>query len=238
MNNQNNAYKEKFEPKAVLVGNIILPLSQLIFFVPFLALWFVYDVQPDWPMLVKALVPWLVLNIPWWISYPISYVPILGVPGTLLCFLSGNIANMRIPAVIAAQKASKTEMGTEEGSIMAIIGLAMSVYVNLIILALGVLTGDALLSALPSSISSALNYLLPALFGCILAMFLKGNVPATIVSVASAVILTLLYNKGTFAFIPMDVSIFVMLIPIILAVATAITVQRAKNAKENDDEAA
>ena len=47
MNNQNNAYKEKFEPKAVLVGNIILPLSQLIFFVPFLALWFVYDVQPD-----------------------------------------------------------------------------------------------------------------------------------------------------------------------------------------------
>ena len=68
-------------------------------------------------------------------------------------------------------------------------------------------------------------------------MFLKGNVPAAIVSVASAVILTLLYNKGTFAFIPMDVSIFVMLIPIILAVATAITVQRAKNAKENDDEA-
>ncbi len=234
--NKGNAYKEKFEPKATLIGRIILTVSLLVFFVPFLATWFVYGVQPNWHMLVKALVPWMILNLPWWISYPISYVPILGVPGTLLCFLSGNIANMRIPAVVAAQKASKTEMGTDEGSLMSIVGLAMSVYVNLIILAAGVLAGEAVLSALPASVTEALNYLLPALFGCILAMFLEGNIPAAVVSILSAMLLTIAYNNGAFAFIPFDTSIFVMLIPIILAVLTAVAASKKKKPANTDAE--
>lgn len=235
--NNNSPYKEKFEPKATLLGRIILTVSLLVFFVPFLTTWFVFGIQPNWQMLVKALIPWLILNLPWWISYPISYVPILGVPGTFLCFLSGNVANMRIPAALAAQKATKTEMGTDEGSLMSIIGLSMSVYVNLIILAIGVLAGEAVLSALPPSITSALNYLLPALFGCILAMFLEGNVPAAIVSIASAMVLTVAYNNGVFAFIPFDTSIFVMLIPIILAVLTAIAANKSKKPAAQDSEA-
>ena len=100
-------YREQFLPQMTKVGRFIMTISLLLFFVPFFVLWFVYGVQPQWSHLVKALVPWLLINLPWWISNPISYFPILGIPGTLLCFLSGNIANMRIPAGVAAQKAAE-----------------------------------------------------------------------------------------------------------------------------------
>ena len=214
-------YREQFLPQITRVGRFIMVISLLLFFVPFFVLWFVYGVQPQWSHLVKALVPWLLINLPWWISNPISYFPILGIPGTLLCFLSGNIANMRIPAGVAAQKAAEVEAGSEKGILMSTIGVSMSVYVNLFILAAGVIAGEAVLSALPQSFSDALGYLLPSLFGCVFASFMVGNGFASAVAIGSALLLTIGYNSGMFGFIPFDTSIFVMLLPIAAAVAAA-----------------
>lgn len=230
-----NEYREKFLPQITRMGRIIMFVSLLLFFVPFLILWLVYGVQPQWSYLVKALIPWLVINLPWWISNPISYFPILGIPGTLLCFLSGNIANMRIPAAVAAQKAAEVEAGSEKGVLMSTVGISMSVYVNLIILAAGVIAGEAVLSALPQSFSNALGYLLPSLFGCVFASFMVGNGSAAAVAIGSALLLTVANNNGWLGFIPFDPSIFVMIIPILAAVVTAYAIGKGKGPDASAD---
>ncbi len=230
-----NEYREKFLPQITRMGRFIMIISLLLFFVPFLILWFVYGVQPQWSHLIKALIPWLLINLPWWISNPISYFPILGIPGTLLCFLSGNIANMRIPAAVAAQKAAEVEAGSEKGVLMSTVGISMSVYVNLFILAAGVIAGEAVLSALPQSFTDALGYLLPSLFGCVFASFMVGNGLAAATAIGTALLLTIGYNNGAFSFIPFDTSIFVMILPIVASIAVAYLVGKRKDASSKED---
>ena len=41
-----------------------------------------------------------------WFVEPISYFPIVGVAGTYMAFVSGNISNLRIPCAMIAQKAA------------------------------------------------------------------------------------------------------------------------------------
>ena len=74
-----------------------------------------------------------------YIVEPISYFPILGIPGTYLTFLSGHTSNMRVPCSSVAQEAAGVEMGTEEGSIISTIGIATSILVNVVILTVGLL---------------------------------------------------------------------------------------------------
>ncbi len=43
------------------------------------------------------------MSAPNYIIEPVSYSPILGIPGTYMSFLSGNISNMRLPCSIASK---------------------------------------------------------------------------------------------------------------------------------------
>ena len=60
-----------------------------------------------------------------WFVEPISYFPIVGVAGTYMAFVSGNISNLRIPCAMIAQKAAGVEPGTDRGSIVATLGMAV-----------------------------------------------------------------------------------------------------------------
>ena len=80
-----------------------------------------------------------------WFVEPISYFPIVGVAGTYMAFVSGNISNLRIPCAMIAQKAAGVEPGTDRGSIVATLGMAVSIIVNVIILAAGIFAGAQVL---------------------------------------------------------------------------------------------
>ena len=45
-----------------------------------------------------------------WIVEPISYFPIIGVSGTYMAFISGNVRNLRIPCAMVAQKIAGVEL--------------------------------------------------------------------------------------------------------------------------------
>jgi hypothetical protein len=49
-----------------------------------------------------------------WVVEPISYFPVLGPAGTYISFLSGNIGNMRLPVIAAAQSALDLEAGSKK----------------------------------------------------------------------------------------------------------------------------
>ena len=119
-----------------------------------------------------------------------------------MAFLSGNISNMRIPCASMAQVGAGVEPGTEKGSIIATIGMGISIIINTLILSVGVLAGQAVLAMLPASVVAALNYLLPALFGALLVQFGMKAKGHTVIMLVFGCVLCFAINAGFFAWLP------------------------------------
>ena len=137
-----------------------------------------------------------------WVVEPISYFTVLGPVGTYMAFLSGNISNMRVPCASMAQISAGVEPGSNEGSIIATIGMATSIVINVSVLTIGVILGSSVLSMLPPSVTEALNYLLPALFGALLMQFgLKQKSLAGTMLVFS-ILICIAINAGVFSWLP------------------------------------
>ena len=160
-----NYFEGDYLPKMHKIGKTIGIIAVLISFAPALVLGLVYGLWPNWAALATCMVSAAASFAFLWFIEPISYYPVVGPVGTYMAFVSGNISNMRIPCASMAQVSAGVEPGTEKGSIIATIGMGTSIIINVVILTIGVIGGQAILSALPESITSALNYLLPALFG-------------------------------------------------------------------------
>lgn len=137
-----------------------------------------------------------------WFVEPISYFPVVGSAGTYMAFLSGNISNMRIPCASMAQVAADVKPGTQEGSVIATLGMAVSIIINVSVLTVGAILGTSVLSMLPESVKGALNYLLPALFGALLVQFGMKMKKHSIFMVIIAIILYILIGMGVFNWLP------------------------------------
>lgn len=111
-----------------------------------------------------------------YIVEPISYFSTLGLSGTYMSFLSGNIGNCRLPAAAMALEVTETEPGTKEAEIISTLGIAGSIIINIIGTTLCAFVGVAVINVLPPIVVEALkNYtapayfiIIPSVFGCIL----------------------------------------------------------------------
>ena len=95
---------------------------------------------------------------------PICYFPILGLPGTYMSFLSGNIGNMRVPCAVIAQESLGVEPGTKKAELIATLGIAGSIFTNIIIITIAAIGGQALLSLFPPVVITAFKYVSSAMF--------------------------------------------------------------------------
>ena len=84
---------------------------------------------------------------------------------------------------------------------MATIGIAVSTFINIIILTIGVVAGAWVLAQLPPIVSEVLNLLLPALFAALLANYIVKKPKLALFSVPLALIMVMLHNAGVFAFL-------------------------------------
>jgi hypothetical protein len=133
---------------------------------------------------------------------PVSYFAVLGIPGTYMAFLSGNVGNLRVPCSAIAQDAAGVEKGTPQGSVISTIGVAISILVNVVILTIGVLLGTSILSRLPANVYAALNYLLPSLFGSVLGQQVVKNPKIAVICFPLGITMTCLYKFGLLKFLP------------------------------------
>lgn len=195
-------YNEKYIPKVNKIGKITGYLGVILAFTPAVALAVVYGLLPTWSALATAVIAGATSFGVLWFVEPISYYPVVGVAGTYMAFLSGNISNMRIPAASMAQLAAGVEPGTEKGSVIATIGMAVSIIINVSVLTIGAILGTSVLAMLPASIVGALGYLLPALFGALLVQFGIKKVKHSLFMVIFAVVLYALIGMGVFAWLP------------------------------------
>ncbi len=120
--------------------------------------------------------------------YPISivefliYTPMLGVGGSYISFITGNVTNMKIPCVMNAQDIAGVKPGTPEQEVVSTISTATSAIVTTLVIAVGVVMIIPLQPVLNNpTLKPAFDYILPALFGALgLKYFIKSPLIAVI----------------------------------------------------------
>ena len=195
-------YKDEYTPKINRIGKLTGYLGVLVAFTPALVLAVVYGIVPKPAALLTAFISGTSAFGVLWFVEPISYFPVVGPAGTYMAFLSGNISNMRIPCASLAQVAAEVEPGTEKGSIIATLGMAVSIIINVSVLTIGAILGSSVLAMLPDSVKAALNYLLPALFGALFVQFGIKMIKHSVIMVVIAFALYFAIGMGVFNWLP------------------------------------
>jgi len=187
---QDKYYDEEFIPSIIRWGILTLSLGIVFSFAPAFYLWWFHSILPTWSQILAGF--GYVVAILWAIYFvePISYFPVLGIPGTYLSFLSGNISNLRLPCSAVAQEAAGVKEGTKEGSIISTIAISTSIIVNTVILLLGVVGLSAAFGNLPPSILHAFDFILPAIFGAIFGQFLIRSYTLGAIALTLGLVLT------------------------------------------------
>ena len=237
MNNEqvnSSTYETEYIPSIIRFGRATNLLGVVLAFLPALVLTFVYKLHPPIGAVIAGFIMEASDSGVFWFVEPISYSPVLGVAGTYMSFLSGNIGNLRLPASVAALQAAKEEAGTERGSIIATIGIAVSIIVNVLMLTAGVILGSSILGALPPSVVAALNNILPALFGAMLAQQFVPNPKIGSVAVALAGIMFALMKTGCLAFLPGTPSYAVVIVSVFGTILIGRKIMMADLAKKAD----
>jgi hypothetical protein len=183
--NNDEIYEKEFLKPIIYWGSRTCLLAVLISFAPALYIYFAYGVIPKASEILQAFILVAPYAVVLQIVEPPSYFPILGVPGTYMSFLAGNISNVRVPCSAIAQNAAGVVEGSKEGSIISTIAIGISVIVNLIILGIGVFVGAQLLAV----VNEALKYILPSVFGGVFGSFAMRDIKLAIISLIVCVIL-------------------------------------------------
>lgn len=125
-------------------------------------------VAPDWAGFLDGIIKVGIIYYPTSIVEFLIYTPMLGVGGSYLSFLTGNVTNMRIPCAMNATAIAKTEPGTAEHEIVTTIAVATSAITTTLVIVAGVVLLVPLQPVLQSAIlQPAFNNVVPALFGAL-----------------------------------------------------------------------
>lgn len=148
--------------KILLITALIMLLS-----VPFV-LGFVNGVMPEMSGFLNGIAKVGIIYIPVAIVEFLVYTPMLGVGGSYISFLTGNVTNMKIPCAMNARDMAGTTVGTPENEIISTISTATSAIVTTLVIVVGVLLIVPLQPVLQSeTLLPAFNNVVPALFGAL-----------------------------------------------------------------------
>lgn len=151
---------------SIRIGSPTNILAALTSFIPVIWLCTTYDC---WPPVSTVLTAWGMVAASFGAFYfvePVSYYAALGMTGTYLSFLSGNIGNMRVPCAALALDVTKSETGSLQAEIVSTMAICGSIITNLIATTSAVIVGSAVLAVLPAFLVTGLTkYASSAIFG-------------------------------------------------------------------------
>ncbi len=162
---------KEYAPSAHRIGLITSLIHILIFFLPPLYIMFYFNIPVDWGAVIKGSISTLAVSGPFWLIEPISYFVVLGISGTYISFLAGNISNFRLPVSAVAQEVAGVREGSHEGEIIS----ALAIVATQVMLTLAALSGAIFVTMvvkyLPKSFVAAFDWLLPSIWGAIVVQF-------------------------------------------------------------------
>lgn len=207
-------YSNTYIPSIIKWGKITLLLGIIVSFLPVGVMSVIYGCMPPISAIIAGTISQMSVSGAFYVVEPISYFPILGVAGTYMSFLSGNTSNMRVPCSSVAQEAAGVELGSEKGSVISTIGIAVSIIVGIFILTIGAVGGNAIIAVMPDGVKEALNFLLPALYGAVFGQFAIGRPKLAGVAVVIAFGMNYLLKQGFLSFLPGTPSYAVILVAV------------------------
>lgn len=120
----------------------------------------------------------------------ITYTPMLGVGGTYLAFVTGNLTSLKAPSALNAMENAEVKAGSEEGEVISTIAIATSSIVTTIVIALGVCLLAFISPILDSpALKPAFDNILPALFGGLGVVYISKNWKLSIAPIVFMIIL-------------------------------------------------
>ncbi|MBS4023453.1 MAG: hypothetical protein KGZ79_13715 [Dethiobacter sp.] len=172
MSDKNFNMDKDWRAPAIKLGMITLLLASVLSFLPVIYLYLVHGVIPPVSLMLKSWGMIALLFGAFYIVEPVSYYAVLGLAGTYMSFLSGNISNLRLPCAAMALDVTETEPGTKEAEVVSTLGIAGSIITNLIGVTLAAFIGTALIRVFPPVIANAFRtYTVPAIFGAVFGQF-------------------------------------------------------------------
>lgn len=159
-------YLKQWKRSSVRIGTPTNLLAAFTAFIPIIWLCVTYQCWPDIRVVLAA---WGMAVLSFGALYvvePISYYASLGMTGTYLSFLSGNIGNMRVPCAAMALEVTDSQPGTLKAEVASTMAICGSIVTNLFFTTLAALVGAAVVAVLPEFIVTALTkYSAAAIFG-------------------------------------------------------------------------
>ncbi|MEG1837158.1 MAG: hypothetical protein RRZ70_04520 [Synergistaceae bacterium] len=202
----NNNLHEEWNKKCIRIGAPTNLLAAATAFLPVLWLCSTYNC---WPKLSVVLEAWALVAASFGAFYfvePLSYYSVLGLSGTYLSFLSGNIGNMRVPCAAIALEATNTESGTLQAEIVGTLGICGSIVTNLFFVLLAAIVGAQIVAILPPVIASAfVKYSAAAIFGGTFGNFAVKYPKVAVFALGIPLLIASFFKVPAYILIPLSV---------------------------------
>lgn len=150
----------------------------------------IFGAVPEWGALLNGLLAIMPMYWAVGIVEMFTYVPMLGAGGAYLSFVTGNIANLKLPCALDAMERANVKASSEEGEIISTIAIAVSGIVTTVIIIIGVVFIVPLTPILNAPVlAPAFDMILPALFGGLAVVFVSKNLKLSIAPIILMLIL-------------------------------------------------
>ena len=188
--NEKEKYIEDFNNGLHRLGRTLMVTTIILLIgVPFV-FGMLSGVMPDAKGFLAGYLKVAVIYLPVSFVEFLVYAPMLGVGGSYIAFITGNVTNMKIPCAMNAQDIAGTKPGSAENEIVTTISTAVSAIVTTLVIVAGVILLVPLQPVLQNEVLlPAFNNVVPALFG---ALGLKYFAKAPKIAVIPVLLMTLL----------------------------------------------
>ena len=216
-----------FKARCIRSGQIAMILCIIANFLPGIYLWLVHGIAPTLSDIFKL---WMLAAGAYavsWVVQPIAYFGSIGTAGSYLSWIVGSVVDIRLPAVTMAQKIANVEPGTEEGEVISMLGISVSVFVSVSMVTLFTIAGTQLIPLLPAFITNSFNYILPALFGAVYVSLAKKNMKMGAGTILMA--LAVLYIASYFTVKGALINLLVVILGMVIARIVYVSERKKQN---------
>ena len=171
-----------------------------------------FDAWPTWQMFIGAAIG--VIPTYWAVGIveAFSYMPMLGAGGSYLGFITGNMANLKVPVAVNAMESMGVSQGTEEGDIFSTIAIAVSSIVTLVIIIIFVVLMVPLTPIFSNPVlAPAFENVVPALFGGMMVAYIAKSPKVGLPVIA--------LGMALFIAVPALAGVYPLILPVIALLA-------------------
>jgi len=201
--------REEYMPTAHRIGLVTSLIHVVIFFLPPIYLLVFHGLNPDWTAVMRGAASTWSTSMPLWFIEPISYFMVLGVCGTYIGFLAGNISNFRPPVSAVAQEVAQVQEGSPEGEIISTLAITATQVMITVSALTGALFVSGIVSLLPMSVVAAFDWLLPSIWGAIVVQFGLRNWRFAVMAVVASIVVVMYSGLPSWSHTPILVILMV-----------------------------